>query len=175
MRSQQPTNAQPPQRGKEPWRLPRVSQATPHLGEGNRVPLIPLIILGGAILVLVISGVVFVLPTATKTPIPAVRPTMPAISPTQTLPQTLLPTPTVMTKTPQPTASNTPPPATSTATVPPPTAAFVKYRVRSGDTLSDIAEKYRVSIRAIMLANGLRNETIYVGQELNIPRPTPHP
>jgi LysM repeat protein len=175
LRSQQPMNAQLPQRGKEPWRLRRVSRATPHLGEENTIPLIPLILLGGAILVLAISGVVFALQTATKTPVPAFLPTSPAISPAQTLPPALLPTPTVMATAPQPTASITPPPATSTATVPPPTAAFVKYRVRPGDTLSDIAETYRVSIRSIMLANGLRNETIYVGQELNIPRPTPRP
>jgi LysM repeat protein len=174
--SQLPTNARPPQRGKEPWRFRSVSRATPHLGEENKVPWIAWIILGGVILVLAISGVVFALLTVTRTPSPAVLATMTAIPPTQTLMSpTLLPTPTVPTATSRPTATNTLPPATSTATVPPPTAAFVKYRVRPGDTLSAIAETYRVTIRSIMLANGLRNQTIYVGQELNIPRPTPRP
>jgi LysM repeat protein len=140
--------------------------------------LIVWIILGGVILVLVIIGVVFTLQTVTRTPISPVLSTATAIPSTQTLlPPTMSSTPTMLTATPRPTTTTTPraPTSTATATVPPPTAAFVKYRVQRGDTLSSIAETYRVSIRSIMQANGLRNETIYVGQELNIPRPTPHP
>jgi LysM repeat protein len=64
---------------------------------------------------------------------------------------------------------------TATATVLPPTAAFVKYRVRIGDTLTAIAARYRVTIQSILLANKLRNDFIYADQELIIPLPTPHP
>jgi LysM repeat protein len=45
----------------------------------------------------------------------------------------------------------------------------VRYRVRPGDTLTSIAAKYRVSIQAIIVANRLRSDTIYDGEELIIP------
>lgn len=44
------------------------------------------------------------------------------------------------------------------------------YRVRSGDTLSGIARAHRVSMAALLDANGLgRSTKIYAGQRLNIP------
>ena len=45
----------------------------------------------------------------------------------------------------------------------------VTHKVRRGDTLSEIAEKYRSSINAIMRANNLRSRTIQLGQVLKIP------
>ena len=42
------------------------------------------------------------------------------------------------------------------------------YTVRRGDTLSEIAEKYRTSVKNIRRWNGLRNDIIFVGQKLNI-------
>ncbi len=45
-----------------------------------------------------------------------------------------------------------------------------KHDVTRGDTLSEIAEKYGVTINAIMRANGLRNQTVRLGQTLKIPR-----
>jgi membrane-bound lytic murein transglycosylase D len=45
----------------------------------------------------------------------------------------------------------------------------MRYRVRPGDTLTSIAAKYHVSIQAIMVANRLRRDTIYDGEELIIP------
>jgi len=45
-----------------------------------------------------------------------------------------------------------------------------KHKVARGDTLSEIAEKYGVTIRAIMSANGLRSRTVRLGQTLKIPR-----
>jgi len=41
--------------------------------------------------------------------------------------------------------------------------------VRKGDTLSEIAAQYGVSVRALKTANGLKNNTIRVGQTLVIP------
>jgi LysM repeat protein len=67
------------------------------------------------------------------------------------------------------------------ATLPPssptpgPTAATVKYKVKSGDTLSAIATKYKVSVQAIMAANNLKDDNIRIGDELIIPLPTPTP
>ena len=43
------------------------------------------------------------------------------------------------------------------------------YRIESGDTLSDIAVKYRVSAKSLMKINGLRTEMIRTGQVLKIP------
>ena len=48
----------------------------------------------------------------------------------------------------------------------------VIYRVRPGDTLFLIASRYwQLSVRDLKAANGLTDETIYVGQELCIPVP----
>jgi peptidoglycan lytic transglycosylase D len=45
-----------------------------------------------------------------------------------------------------------------------------QYRVRSGDTLSEIATQYHVSLAALMRANNLSGrETIRVGQVMNLP------
>ena len=175
---QPPANTQPPRRGNEPWRLRGVRRAAPHLGEGDGLPKIAWIILGGVALVLVILGVFFFLRIGSPPPVPSVIPAITLIPSSPAVPALpLLPTVAVPSSTPRPTSAVTPPRATSTATptAPKPTAAFVKYRVRPGDTLSTIAEQHRVSIRSIMLANGLRTDFISDGQELIIPLPTPHP
>jgi membrane-bound lytic murein transglycosylase D len=52
----------------------------------------------------------------------------------------------------------------------PPKRAYVIHRVRSGQTLSGIALKYRVSVRRIVHANHLRSASrIRAGQRLKIP------
>jgi membrane-bound lytic murein transglycosylase D len=43
------------------------------------------------------------------------------------------------------------------------------HRVRSGDTLSGIAARYRSSVSAIMSANNLRSDRLSLGQRLRIP------
>ncbi len=43
------------------------------------------------------------------------------------------------------------------------------HLVRSGDTLSEIAQRYHVSVSALRNANGLRSSSIRVGQSLTIP------
>jgi LysM repeat protein len=45
----------------------------------------------------------------------------------------------------------------------------VSYKVVSGDSLSTIAKRYKVSTKAIKSANNLRSDVIRVGQTLNIP------
>lgn len=49
------------------------------------------------------------------------------------------------------------------------TAWALDYRVRSGDTLGEIGERFGVSASAIMAANGLSSTTIQPGQVLRIP------
>lgn len=52
----------------------------------------------------------------------------------------------------------------------PPRPAYVYHRVRSGETLSGIAHRYRTSVRRIMRANNLRTSRIYAGKKLKIPQ-----
>lgn len=61
-----------------------------------------------------------------------------------------------------------------TTTVPPkkkaaPVGSFKKYTVKSGDTLSQIAEKFHTTPTKIKQANGLRSDMIRAGQTLKIP------
>lgn len=44
----------------------------------------------------------------------------------------------------------------------------VRYRVKRGDRLSQIAQRYNVSVKSIRVSNGLRRRPIYVGQVLKI-------
>ena len=48
-------------------------------------------------------------------------------------------------------------------------STMTDYRIKSGDTLSEIAQRYRVSQRAIKTANSLKNDRLRVGQVLKIP------
>ena len=47
---------------------------------------------------------------------------------------------------------------------------MLSHQVESGDTLSEIAEKYQISSRKIMRLNDLNNANIKIGQVLKIPR-----
>jgi LysM repeat protein len=57
-----------------------------------------------------------------------------------------------------PAAGSTPAPATS--------AAPLRYRVQSGDSLSSIAERFKVSVQSLRSWNGLSSSRILVGQQL---------
>ncbi|GAB4504999.1 MAG: hypothetical protein Fur0043_19940 [Anaerolineales bacterium] len=70
-----------------------------------------------------------------------------------------------------PLASPTP---NSPRTLPTPRQTSDQYVVQAGDTLGDIAQRYGVSLSALMQANGLSAADILaVGQVLNIPAPQP--
>ena len=49
-------------------------------------------------------------------------------------------------------------------------AVTVVHRVKRGDTLTSLAQRYGTTISAIQKANGLRRTTIQIGQSLRIPR-----
>jgi len=52
----------------------------------------------------------------------------------------------------------------------PPTPQYATHRVRSGETLSQIASRYGTSVSALMRANGLRSANrLQVGQRLRVP------
>lgn len=61
-------------------------------------------------------------------------------------------------------------PVASEANAAPPTPTYVQYKVRSGDSLSDIAKKYGVSIGTLTSLNSIRRaNSIRIGQILKIP------
>lgn len=72
-----------------------------------------------------------------------------------------------------PTSSAPPASATPGATAKPkPTAVpanATRYKVKSGDTLSSIASRYRTTVKKLKAANGLKSNVIHVGQVLIIP------
>ncbi len=45
-----------------------------------------------------------------------------------------------------------------------------RYTIRRGDTLSGLAQRYRVSLEELRSANNLTSNTLRIGQELRIPR-----
>jgi membrane-bound lytic murein transglycosylase D len=49
---------------------------------------------------------------------------------------------------------------------------FIKHKVRQGETLASIAEKYKTSAEAIRSANRLSKKRLVVGQRLNVPIPS---
>jgi LysM repeat protein len=77
---------------------------------------------------------------------------------------------------PQPTAQPQPQPQPTAQPQPAPTT---QYQVVSGDTLSRIAQRFSITVDAIVAANGIVNPNlIYVGQTLTIPgagQPSPQP
>lgn len=92
-------------------------------------------------------------------------------APTRTPTVTPAPTPTTAptagpTPTPAPTATPT---ATPAPTPTPAPSARTSYKVKSGDTLYDIARSFGTTVGAIMELNGLTSNTLHVGQVLMIP------
>ena len=67
---------------------------------------------------------------------------------------------------PEPAAHPTP---TAGATEPAPTAGTVTHKVAAGENLGKIANKYRISVKAIQKANNLTTTRIKVGDKLTIP------
>ena len=103
-----------------------------------------------------------VTPVVTPSPSPTPSPT-PSASPTQSPRPTATPSPSATaTPTPSPTSS----PNTSPST----------YTVKSGDTLSGIAARFRVTLSALRSANPtVTSDRIVVGQVLRIPSATSSP
>ena len=127
--------------------------------QGSRLPQITLsipLILGLLLLFLAIgAGLVYFATQRTDT---VAEPT-PSPTVTFTATVTTTPTPTI----PAPTET------------PLPTPTPMSYKVASGDNCSTIAFRFGISIQSIVLLNDLPAacDTLFVGQELKIPQPTP--
>ncbi len=150
----------PPSRGKpnEAWRVERMVQPVPgHLGEESRFSPWLIVI---AVAVIVLVGALLLL--FNQAPSAGSVSTGPTVASATAKPRTTI---IRITATPQPTK----PPTV------PPTVALLKYTVVKGDTLSKIAQKFKVSVEAIRAANDLTDDTIREGDVLTIPQATPTP
>jgi len=126
-----------------------------------------------------------VTPTPTDTPDPDTQCDCPApeiliITATFSASNTPLPLPTItesatrtLTATPSLTPTETPLPTETLTPSPSPTftPTQIVYTVQRGDTLSDIALRFGVTVEAIQTLNNLDTTFIYSGQVLLIPRP----
>jgi len=123
------------------------------------------IILGAVLLVLVValffalSALIPSSSTSTPTPQPAPSPTLAGPAPISSPPPFIAPSPS---------PSPLPPPG-----LPAPQQRF--HVVEGGDTLNRIAQRYSVSVEAIMQANGFtdRNRILRIGERLVIPDAPP--
>jgi LysM repeat protein len=148
-------NRAPRAKPTEPWRIERMVQRVPgHLGEESRfspwlvVAAVAVIVLVGAMLLFFSNFSASGVAPVGTTVTPRARTTVIRVTAT--------------------------PPNTSTPS-PAPTVPSIKYTVKKGDTLSTIAQKYKVSVEAIRAANNLTDDTIHVGDILIIPLPGPAP
>ncbi len=100
--------------------------------------------------------------------LPSPLPAAPTLTPRPTITREPTATPE---PTPEPTATPEPTPE-PTATLAPTVASPRRYTVQAGDTLRAIAERFGVTIEAILQANNLtpaQGDNLRVGQELVIP------
>ena len=138
----------------------------------RRWPAIPAVILVTTLFVLALSGFRAGLPTS---PVATASPGRPDSTATATTPAT----PPAATEAPLESA----PPGSESPTAPPPTAeptaapgtpapspSFRTYRVKSGDTLGDIAARFGTTVRAIARLNDIDDPgSLQIGQVLLIP------
>ncbi len=131
-----------------------VQRVPGHLGEESRFS--PWLVVG-AVAVIVLVGALLLF--FSNFPASGVAPAGTAITPR--------PRTTIIRVTATPAGTLTPTPA--------PTLASIKYTVKKGDTLSTIAQKYKVSVESIRAANNLTDDTIRAGDILLIPVAAPAP
>jgi len=108
------------------------------------------------------SSAVRELPTATAAVNATATPTSPGAGGTST--------PRAGTQVPSSVTPATAAPTTAQTTVASPTAAGRTYRMQPGDTLSDVAASFGVTVADIVAANpGINPDTIAIGTEIRIP------
>ena len=145
------------------------ARVTGFLLDRRRWPAIPAVILVTTLVVLAVSG----LRGGGATPVATAIPTRAAVTAAPTLRPSAAPTGTAApeaTPTSAPSAAPSPTAVASTG----PVATFRTYKVKSGDTLSAIANRFDTTSRAIAELNGISvGATLHIGQVLKIPNPAP--
>lgn len=144
------------------------ARITARLLDRRRWPAIPAVLLVGTLFTLAISGLSGGTAPVNATP----GPTRLTPGPTATSRPTPQPSPS-----PAPEATSTTAPSAAPTSTPPatqaPTATFRTYKVKSGDSLSAIAEDFGTTARAIAALNGISvSSTLHIGQILQIPNPS---
>lgn len=157
-------------------------RAQPHLGEMGTSTIAPGLVVAAIILLTIVVGLLLYVWVGQAIGPKLPSATVPSAGPLATIvTATLAPVTTAShSATPggSPTRTATRVPATPTLVPASPTSAQparTTYLIKPGDTLLGIALKYGVTVQAIMKANGLKTETIRIGDELIIPLPTPTP
>jgi LysM repeat protein len=90
--------------------------------------------------------------------------------PTAAPPVTISTKPPVSTSTKTTTTTSTPKPKTSSTSKPKTESKVISYKIKSGDTLSEIAQKYHTTVAKLASLNGIKNPNlIYAGHTLKIP------
>ena len=121
------------------------------------------------------SGATLEEPTATAAPTSGSESAPTAAAATSAATEAPTEAPTLApTAAPEPTEAPTAAPTVAPTAAPPPPSEPRKYTVQAGDTLRAIAEKFNVSVTALVEANKLTPEeadSLRVGQELVIPAP----
>jgi LysM repeat protein len=134
----------------------------------RRWPAIPAFLLVAALLLLAITGLRGVLPITGVAASPTAPPATELAVITQAPPLTLPPTGSVAPTAANPTA--TPEPTPTAGPTPTPKPTFRTYVVRSGDTLSGIANHFHTTVSAIVALNHISDPSkLSVGQVLKIP------
>ena len=148
-------NRSPHAKPTEPWRIERMVQRVPgHLGEDSRFS--PWLVVGAVAVVVIVGALLLFF---SNFPAGGVAPPSTTLTPR--------PRTTIIRVTATPDNTSTPKPV--------PTVSSTKYTVKKGDTLSTVAQKFKITVEAIRAANNLTDDTIRVGDILNIPVPGPSP
>ena len=132
----------------------------------RRWPAIPAVILVTTLFVLMLSGFRAGVPTS---PVATASPGLPVSSSKASPAASTAPSSGSSTSAPETAAPPSSGP-TSAPVTPRPVASFRTYRVRSGDTLSGIANRFGTTVSAIVALNNLQDrDSLSVGQVLRIP------
>ncbi len=159
------------------WIIERIlHRAQPHISEHSNPLFGPWVLMAGIIVIMIVTATGLFIWTGrllgggsvSGTPIVSKTLAVGTVTPSTAARPSATPAATTVSSSPTPFS---PPTATRAPTVPTAAPSAIKYKVKAGDTLLEIAIKHGVSVQAIMKANGMKNDVIRIGDDLIIPAP----